>query len=344
MTVLRPVKLDDLPAVQHLASLTGYGLTTLPRDEKFLRRRIRRSERSFEEMAEEDPPGDQQYLFVLEDVCNGEVVGASAIFAKVGGYEPFYAYELETKVHESTILNVRKEIQTLHLVEEHNGPTEIGSLFLAPEHRKEGNGRLLSLGRFLFLAEHPTYFDPMIIAEMRGVVDDTGRSPFWEAVGRHFFQVDYPTVDYLSMINKQVIAELMPRHPIYVPMLPPEAQAVIMQVHPETRPALKLLEEQGFETFGQLDIFEAGPMVRCALKGISTVQQSDKRPVVKLSKSVGGGDFHVSTSGRDFRAIKTSIEVTDQGVVISELAAQALGVEVGQMVRYAPVRARASSV
>ena len=57
----------------------------------------------------------------------------------------------------------------LHLVAEHNGPCEIGSLFLAPVHRGGHNGRVLSLSRFLFMADHEHCFDPVVLAEMRGV-------------------------------------------------------------------------------------------------------------------------------------------------------------------------------
>ena len=68
------------------------------------------------------------------------------------------------------------------------------------------------------------------------MIDDKGRSAFWDAVGKHFFGIDLVKADYLSMVNKKFIADLMPRFPLYVPLLPPAAQAVIGQVHPETRP------------------------------------------------------------------------------------------------------------
>src|SRR5829696_8723289 len=241
MYVIRPITLDDLPALLELTRLTGFGLTTLPHDEKLLRRRIKESLRGFEKMTDDDPPIGETYLFVLEHTPTGEICGTSGVISKVGGFEPFYAYRIETELHQSAVLHVRKEIKTLHLVQMHSGPCEIGSLFLSPQHRAPGNGRLLSLSRFLFMANHPGYFDPMVIAEMRGVVDATGHSPFWEAVGRHFFDIDYPKADHLSMVNKRFIADLMPKHPIYIPLLPPEAQAVIGHVHEQTRPALRLL-------------------------------------------------------------------------------------------------------
>ena len=211
MVVFRPVNLDDLDPIVHLATLADFGLTTLPRDPEFLGKRIRDSQYSFERKAE--APGGEFYLFVLEDLEAARVVGTSGIVSRVGGFEPFYAYRIETVVHESQKLQVRKEVRALHLVAEHDGPCEIGTLFLSPEYRRAGLGRLLSKSRFLFMADQRQAFTSAVIAEMRGVSEE-GRSPFWEALGRHFFDIDFPKADYLSMLDKKFIAELMPSHPI----------------------------------------------------------------------------------------------------------------------------------
>jgi len=220
MYLIRPITLDDLPALVDLTRLTGFGLTTLPNDERLLRRRIKESLRGFDKLADDDPPLGETYLFVMEHVPTKQVCGTCGIVSKVGGFEPFYAYRVETTIHQSQVLHVRKEIQTLHLVEMHSGPCEVGSLFLSPQHRAGGNGRLLSPSRFLFMADNPAYFDPMVIAEMRGVLDDQGHSPFWDAVGHHFFDIDFPKADYLSMVTTRFIDNLMPKQPIYFPLLP----------------------------------------------------------------------------------------------------------------------------
>ena len=125
-----------------LANLAGFGLTTLPKDPQLLENRIQESRRSFERLTtssksaanqSSERPGGEIYLFVLEDLHTGKIVGTSAIVSKVGGFEPFYAYKIETTVAESDVLNVKKEIRYLKLVTEHNGPCEVGSLFLNPE-------------------------------------------------------------------------------------------------------------------------------------------------------------------------------------------------------------------
>lgn len=333
MLVIRPITLGDLDQLEALAAQAGVGLTTLPRDRQILRRRILDSEHGFRKMA--DKPGGETYLFVMEDTDTAAVVGTCGIVAKVGGFEPFYAYEIETSVHESQMLGVRKEIRALHLVREHNGPCEIGSLFLRPDYRHSGNGRLLSLSRFLFMAQHREFFDPQVIAEMRGVIDQQGRSAFWDALGKHFFEVEYPTADYLSMVNKKFIADLMPTHPIYIPLLPQAAQDVIGQVHPDTRPALHMLEAEGFTFSGMVDIFEAGPVMTCPLDQIRTVRGSRQAVVTKLVSDPGTAPQLIANTATDFRVCRGPVVVENDGqVALPQDVAVALNVKPGDTVRY----------
>ncbi|MFA9477242.1 arginine N-succinyltransferase [Phycisphaerales bacterium AB-hyl4] len=339
MLLIRPVILEDVDDLVTLAHHTGFGLTTLPRDRAMLERRVRDSLRGFEKL-ESDPPRGESYLFVMEDLSTHKIVGTSGMVSKVGGFEPFYAYRIETSVHESQTLGVRKEIPTLHLLLDHDGPCEIGSLFLHPDHRRHGNGRALSLVRFLFMADHASLFDPVVIAEMRGVIDRAGGSAFWDAVGKHFFDLDFPKADYLSIVNKQFIGDLMPKHPIYIPLLPPEAQAVIGQVHDETRPAKRILELEGFQFSGMVDIFEAGPVLRCERDAIRTVRDSQLTQVRDITDDAVEGPMHlISNTRRAFRACHTAYATNGQGLVLRREIAEALEVEPGDSVRHLPLHA-----
>jgi arginine N-succinyltransferase len=238
------------------------------------------------------------------------------------------------------MLNVRNEVRVLYLDEEHDGPCVVGSLFLSPQYRRGGAGRLLSLCRFLFMAQFPEYFDPEVIAEMRGVVDGQGRSPFWDALGRHFFDIDYPTADYLSMVNKRFIADLMPKHPIYIPLLPPEAQAVIGKVHEQTEPAMRMLKDEGFRESGRVDIFDGGPVVRCPLAEIRTVRTSLLAPITGIVDVPLEGEPYLLCNGRqDFRACQGPLQLLPDGTVrIGIQQAMALKMKVGDSVRVATPR------
>ena len=75
--------------------------------------------------------------------------------------------------------------------------------------------------------------------------------------------MDFDRADYLTGVGqKTFVAELMPKHPIYIDLLPETARAVIREPHPNTRPALSLLESEGFRCEGYVDIFDAGPTVQ----------------------------------------------------------------------------------
>lgn len=338
MVVVRPVRLEDLDQLTELATRAHFGLTSLPKDRELLRRRIVESAHSFAKTLEE-PRGDI-YLFVLEDLDLGLVVGTSCIVSKVGGFQPFYAYRVETCVHASEVLGVRKEIPSLHLVAEHSGPSEIGGLFLDPRYRKHGNGRLLSLARFLFMTEFPRRFEPTVIAEMRGVVDEHGYSPFWEALGRHFFDMDYPRADHLSAVDKRFIADLMPTCPIHIPLLPKSAQEVIGQVHENTKPALKLLQDEGFAFTGMIDIFEAGPIVMCRLDNVRIARENATDTAGEISgDEVERGRFIITNTRTDFRACSGNVEMlSGGGVHLALQTAAALEVKEGDRVRFSPIR------
>lgn len=340
MFVLRPVRETDLPALVTLARATGGGLTTLPPDAEFLDERIHESLRAFSPRVRK--PGGEYYLFVLEDSATGEVVGTSGIASRVGGYEPFYSYEIRTERYVHRPLKIEKEIATLHLKESHRGPSEACSLFLRADHRREGNGRLLSLARFLFVGAFRRRFTDTIIAELRGYIDQTGRSPFWEAVGRPFFEFDFYRADVLSGLGeKEFIADLMPDHPIYVPLLPPEVQAVIGRVHQETEPALTLLRAEGFTATKEVDIFDAGPLVRAEVAELRTVrlaQTAKLREIVPLP-SADEARSHLLTNGAlDFRACLGTVLPRGDGVALAQPLAEALRLRVGDIVTFSPLR------
>jgi len=231
-------------------------------------------------------PGQQNYLFVLEDTQSKEIIGVTGIEAAVGLDAPFYHYHIASHVHYSQRLGVKKVVETLNLCNDYTGASEVCTLFVREKFRRGFAGQLLSRVRYLFMANHPERFSDLVIAEMRGVSDDNGHSPFWAWLEPNFFGIDFPTADYLVGIgDKSFIAELMPKHPIYVALLSEEAQKVIGQVHEKTAPALRLLQKEGFLHRGYVDLFDAGPTVEVALKSIRTVQQSQLATVVITDES-----------------------------------------------------------
>ncbi len=340
MMIIRPISSDDYPILHEIAKESGVGFTSLPVNENILRKKIAHSEQSFAKDVEK--PGPENYLFVMEDATTGEVVGTSGIEAAVGLEDAFYCYHLGKVVHSSREFNIHNEVETLTLCNDYTGSSEICTLFLREGARGGYNGRFLSKFRFLFIAEHRERFSDTIIAEMRGVSDDIGNSPFWHWLQEHFFSLDFPTADYLTGIGQKVfIAELMPKYPIYVNLLSKEAQEVIGKVHEKTKPALNLLKQEGFSPAGYVDIFDAGPTVEAHVDYIRTAQISRNMPVeVMHGMEESNPDYFViNTRVKEFRGAMANLIVDEEaGVVqISETAAQALNVNTGDAIRFAPI-------
>lgn len=334
MIIVRPIQHRDYDALYRIAEESGHGFTSLPVNEALLKQRIESAEKSFKK--DVSKPGTEGYLFVMEDTETGKVVGTSGIEAAVGLEDTFYHYHLGKVVHSSRELNIYNTVETLTLCNDYTGASEICTLFLSESHRKNKNGRFLSRVRFLFMAEHKQRFAETVIAEMRGVSDETGRSPFWDWLEAHFFSMDFPTVDYLTGIGKKsFIAELMPKYPIYVYLLSKSAQEVINQVHEKTVPALKLLEAEGFCRRGYVDIFDAGPTVECQLKSIKTINDSTRHQVIIGNVDSENNYIICNTKIENFVAVQAAItfqENTDN-VIISASTAQALQVSEGDWVR-----------
>ncbi len=273
--IIRPIETRDLPALYAMATHAGVGVTTLPANEALLAERIARAVDSFAH-AREGHPG--HYLFVLEDTATGRVAGVCGIDACVGQEDVWYNYRISTTVNACAELAIHQQTPTLYLTNDLTNRTELCSLFLEPDYRHSSNGLLLSKSRLLFLADFPRYFSDKVFAEMRGVSDAQGRSPFWESLGKKFFSMDFSRADYMTGVgSKAFIAELMPKYPIYVPMLAPEAQAALGQVHENTRPALAMLESEGFNFNGFVDIFDGGPVIEAFTNNIRAVGESVRR-------------------------------------------------------------------
>jgi len=331
MLVVRPAAIDDVEQLFNMIQDAELGLSTLKISKENLTDRIDESVRVFSKASAK--PKGQPYVFVMEDTLLGKVVGTAAIYSKVGGFQPFYSYEVKTVVKQSEDLGVEKAIQYLDLHTTHSGPTEIGSLFLSSDYQGQGNGRLLSLSRFLFMAEFLERFEESTIAEMRGIVHPDGHSPLWDALGSHFFQIEYPRAETQTLENKKFIAELMPRHPIYVPLLPKDAQEALAQVHPKTVPAKALLEQEGFAYNQFVDIFDGGPTLEAATASIRCIAESQTLTVQQIDGSIDGDRYLISNRRLDFRATSGLLLIDGDMVTIDEATALRLNLKVGDSLR-----------
>ncbi|HSX91198.1 MAG TPA: arginine N-succinyltransferase [Pseudomonas sp.] len=336
--IVRPVRSADLPALIDLARSTGAGLTTLPANEERLAHRVGWAEKTFRGEAER---ADADYLFVLEN-DSGEVVGISAVAGAVGLREPWYNYRVGLTVSASQELNIHRQIPTLFLANDLTGNSELCSLFLRADHRSGLNGRLLSKARFLFIAEFRELFGDKVIAEMRGMSDEQGRSPFWESLGRHFFKMEFSQADYLTGVgNKAFIAELMPKFPLYTCFLSEDARNIIGRVHPDTEPALTMLKGEGFSYQGYVDIFDAGPAIEAETAKIRAVRDSQSLVLAVGTPGDDASAFLIHNRKRaDCRITVGSARLAAGTLVVDPLTAKRLQLAAGDQVRAVALSAR----
>ena len=334
MMLVRPVTLEDHDEILALAREAGIGMTSLPPDSSVLENKIRRSVASCQGKVESEK--EDIFLFVLVDTATNKLVGTTGIVAHVGLRQPFYSYKLSTIVQASTELDVYSPQRVLHMVNDYTGSTEIGSLFLLPQYRRDGIGRFLSRSRFLMLAELPHLFSNMVISEIRGVQDENGESPFYKNLAQHFFQMDFKRADFIHATQGgQFISDLMPKYPIYVELLNPKAQEVIGLPLQASQPAIHLLEKEGFRYQGYIDVFDAGPTLQVERTTIRVVRKS-KRATVTAIKDLPPGMSHMvsSTALPDFRITYTTLEKKPTGVSVNKETAELLKIKKGDAVRY----------
>ncbi|GGO79043.1 arginine N-succinyltransferase [Marinobacterium nitratireducens] len=271
--IIRPIRHDDLDALYRIAVESGPGFSSLPDDPDVLRNKIQHSIESFARKVQ--TPNGESYLFVLQDADTGAVMGTTGIESSIGLHQPLYHYHHSQEEYRSRDLGISSHVGVLNLGSHYSGCSEICTLYLRPQYRRLHAGKLLSKVRFLFMAQHPQRFADTVIAEMRGVSDEAGRSPFWDWMRQHFLDMDFATVTRLvGSGNNGFVSELMPRYPLYTQLLSAEARRVIGEVHDKTRPALKLLQAEGFEHRGFVDPFDAGPTVEAKLTQIRSIATS----------------------------------------------------------------------
>ncbi len=337
MMIVRHAEHRDIDDIYILAVKSGVGMTSLPSNKEILAARIARTRNTLDGQL---PRGEQGYLFVLEDTELNRVVGMSGLEVAVGLNEPFYNFHVGRQVHASQALKVYKTLNTLFLSNDHTGCSELCTLFLDPDFREHQNGKLLSKVRFLFISAFQSYFEKKLIAEMRGFSDENGRSAFWDALGHHFFNMDFATADYLSGIGQKVfIAELMPRFPVYIDLLPVSAQKVIAQVHPQTKPAFHVLELEGLQYEGYVDIFDAGPTLEAEIKNLRAVKDSSLRQIKIVENVEAHATSYLVANDQynDYRAILANTRLDQSCIELTLQQAQGLELKEGDQVRVLPL-------
>ncbi len=329
---IRAARTSDLAALYEMAKLTGGGFTNLPPDRKNLAAKLEASEAAL--ARRDDSVADDRIAMMLENTADGSLRGTCQIFSKIGETAPFYSYRLGVLTQTSKELARTFRAELLTLTTDFEGASEVGGLFLHPSERAGGLGMLIARSRYLYIREHRARFADRIFAELRGVIDEGGGSPFWDGLAGKFFGMSFQEADAFNAINgHQMIADLMPKHPVYTALLPDSARLVMGIPHSSGRAAMRMLENEGFLHDSYIDIFDGGPTMHTQTDRVRTIAGAMSTKIEKIAAN--DAPRTVTAAGRlaDFRAAYAC--VTPDGMMDPE-GASLLGVEPGMTVTVAP--------
>jgi arginine N-succinyltransferase len=338
MLFVRPGRLADLDALEHMARTAQPVLHSLPHDRRALEARIALSEDSFR--AEVEFPGEEFYLFVLEDSETGTLLGTASIVAAAGYSEPFYAFRNDALIHASRELHVSRKIHALTMSHELTGKSRLAGFYIDPSLRGNAAAHLMSRSRMMYIAANRKRFTSEVFSLLLGVTDDDGVSPFWEAVGRKFFGRNFADIEIESGgRSRTFIAEVMPSYPVYVPLLPESAQRVLGEPDEKALLAYEIHLEEGFETDRFVDIFDAGPVLTAQIDRSACVTRNETRAVVDATTGKQGAAYLIASNRvGDFRCVLADLPAERKaGAPLPQSVRSALGVQQGDAVRCVPL-------
>jgi arginine N-succinyltransferase len=336
MFIIRAAIVEDTPTLLKLAKMVHF--INLPADPDIIRAKIDRAQKSFK--GEEGSEREREFMFVLEDVETGNVVGTSTVIPCLSWPgRPHTFLAVRRREHYSTDLMTGVVHVTLQLGTDETGPSEVGGLVLSPAYRghEQKLGLLLSFVRFHFIGAHRRLFSERIIAEMMGPLTQDSRSLFWEAFGRRFINLSFAEADLFCQRSKEFITSLLPHEEIYVSLMPPEARNTIGKVGTDTEPAKKLLESIGFRDSGHVDPFDGGPYLEAKVDDIELVKKTSVGKLAPTGRDFPNTGLVSVHRGADFRAIRTIYADAPGGVAIPDTVADVLDVNTGDEIAWTPL-------
>jgi arginine N-succinyltransferase len=325
--LIRPSAPYDLNDFCELARLAGAGFTSLPADEALLAERLRLSERAF--------AGEPGILtLALEDRRFGKVVGCAAV--KPGG------------APRADFLNLRitPDGRSLAPSALYADLTEVGSLLLRPDYRMAGVGRWLACSRYLMIAADLDRFGVRIFSELRGVVGDDDRSPFYDSVCAPLFGRSFADADDLCARGRQAeLNALLPTSPIPLARLSREARRSMGRPHRAGARALDFLKEEGFRFEGVIDLLDGGPIVVARSRAVKTIRTAIAAPIVAGAvDSRRAGDVYLAVGGGpDYRCCRAPVIGRDGAFVCEPAVLAMLSAEDGAIARVAPANKRTAA-
>ena len=190
----------------------------------------------------------------------GSAVASLRLRPPIGLQRPRHWYRMGCAVHAAAELQLYRRQTTLLLCNDLTGACELSDLSLTP-----GAEGALAAGVRLALETvdaHPETQGSSVMAELPGLRDPQGLSPFWQGLGRHFYDGD-PQLVQRSHGDAWCsrLAALLPQQLLYASFLPEDAQASLGRTAPAAMPLRQVLEAAGLRWRQHVRIDDAGAVL-----------------------------------------------------------------------------------
>lgn len=284
MYVVRPVEMADLPRLEQLSQRDNVRVHTLPRSRAALREQVEQSLASFARPAA--MPADERYTFVLSGE-DGALAGTASLVAQAGAGARFLSFRKDMMQQVSPDPQVSNNVATLMLCSDLSGYSQLAGYHAPGAALDDGHKSLLARSRLMYAALAPHRFADKFFACLPGLTDERHGSPFWDAIGRHFFRMDFLQAEALldGQRNRALIVGLMPHYPVYLALLPPCARAALSSVDPLARAGLEMLCREGFGADDYVDICDGGPVLQASRHALRSWSASMRRRVARPAPS-----------------------------------------------------------
>lgn len=288
------------------------------------------------------PAAADETLLVAQAAASDDepavLMGALRLRQAVGMTLPRVWYHVGCTVHAASELGLFHRQRTLILGHDHTGASELADIVWACDDvavsEQAATLHLLVQTALLVLARHRGRYAERLIAELPGLRDSTGQSPFWQGLGRHFFSGDPQAAAAThGAAWRTHVSALLPRQLIYTAFLPDAAQAAIAQAHPDALLLREVLEQAGLRYSHHVNVEDAGPLLEAPTDDLPSVRRARQWTLAESTQEGGAACLVLAgTADGAWRASRMHVRAQGATLAASAQALQGLGVVAGSSV------------
>jgi arginine N-succinyltransferase len=280
----------------------------------------------------------------LEYLDHGGATLASAeLDAAIGLEVPRYWYQVGCMVLAAPELRLFHRQRTLLLCNDHTGAAELRALSIAGGvDAAQGIAAVRTLVRAALLrlraaGQGPGAPEPALLVELPGVRADDGASPFWRALGAHFYEGDpAAAAQRLGPDWRSHAAALLPHEPLLASFLSADAQEALGRHATAAALAAEALRAEGLRGGRYVTIDDGGPVYESPLD-VLPGWRGAREVTVHPGDATASGTPCLLADAAATRYVPGLLDATSGTAAATPAALEALGVARGAKVWATPL-------